>query len=78
MENNSIEVNRELREFKREEKLYQLELKNEQSKIAQALKNEMGEDMKRVLNGEVQVTLPRKLKWKYRIQNFLNKLFNTF
>ena len=38
----------------------------------------MGEDMKKVLSGERQVVLSQKMKWKYRIQNFLNKLFNTF
>ena len=78
MENNGIEINRELREINREKQLYKLELQREQSKIAQALKNEMGEDMKKVLSGERQVVLSQKMKWKYRIQNFLNKLFNTF
>lgn len=75
---NGIEINRELREINREKQLYKLELQREQSKIAQALKNEMGEDMKKVLSGERQVVLSQKMKWKYRIQNFLNKLFNTF
>lgn len=78
MEDNTIEVNRELREINRERKLYQFELNKEQTKIAQALKSEMGEDMKKVLQGEREISLPLSVKIKYKIKNFINKIFNTF
>ena len=78
MEDNTIEVNRELREINRERKLYQFELNKEQTKIAQALRSEMGEDMKKVLQGEREVVLPLGVKIKYKVKNFINKIFNTF
>jgi hypothetical protein len=78
MEDNTVEVNRELREINRERKLYQFELNKEQTKIAQALRSEMGEDMKKVLQGEREVVLPLSVKIKYKVKNFINKIFNTF
>lgn len=78
MEDNTVEVNRELREINRERKLYQFELNKEQTKIAQALRSEMGEDMKKVLQGEREVVLPLGVKIKYKVKNFINKIFNTF
>ena len=74
MEDNTVEVNRELREINRERKLYQFELNKEQTKIAQALRSEMGEDMKKVLQGEREVVLPLSVKIKYKVKNFLQRI----
>lgn len=52
-----FELNRELREFNKEQGLYELELSNYRNKIADELRNEMGRDMKDVLEGKVKIKL---------------------
>lgn len=73
-----FELNRELREFNKEQGLYELELSNYRNKIADELRNEMGRDMKDVLEGKVKIKLSFLQKVKYTIQHWLNILFKTF
>lgn len=73
-----FELNRELREFNKEQGLYELELSNYRNKIADELRNEMGRDMKDVLEGKVKIKLSFFQKVKYTIQYWLNILFKTF
>lgn len=67
------ELNRELRETKREQELIQLELSKEHKRIANLIRQDMGKDMKDVLSGKKKVTLPFKERMKY----ILRKIFNT-
>lgn len=67
------ELNRELRETKREQELIQLELSKEHERIANLIRQDMGKDMKDVLSGKKKVTLPFKERMKY----ILRKIFNT-
>lgn len=74
MDNDSFELNRELKELNFDKEKYKTELTNEQNRIAKLLKNEMGQDIQNVLNGKVKVKLTFKEKLKY----FIDKIFNTF
>lgn len=74
MDNESFELNRELRELNLDRDKYKTELTNEQYRIANLLKNEMGKDIQDVLSGKVKV----KLSFKERIKYFFDKIFNTF
>lgn len=67
------ELNRELRETKREQELIQIELSKEHERIANLIRQDMGKDMKDVLSGKKKVTLPLKERMKY----ILKKIFNT-
>lgn len=67
------ELNRELRETKREQELIQLELSKEHERIANLIRQDIGKDMKEVLSGKKKVTLSFKERMKY----ILRKIFNT-
>lgn len=70
----NFELNRELKGLNSDRELYKNELKNYQNKYAYFLRNELGEDIDNVLNGNVKV----KLSFKEKIKRFIDKVFNTF
>ena len=74
----NFELNRELRELNKEHSLYELELSNYRNKIAHDLQNEMGRDMKDVLEGKVKIKLSLSQRLKYKIKYWINKIFQTF
>jgi hypothetical protein len=73
-----IETERELREFKKEQDAFALELKKEQDKMSRLLHGEMGKDIKEVINGNKIVKLSFREKLKYKVNFILNKIFDTF
>ena len=77
MSSYNSELNRELKEIEKDRVKYEIELEKQQEKISMMLKGEMGKDMHNVLDGKVKVKMPLIDKVKYKINYFLNKLFNT-
>ena len=73
-----FELNRELRELKKENDSYEAELSRQRQLMAQSLKEEMGRDMMDVLSGKVQVKLSLWERIKYKIRFYLDKLFEIF
>lgn len=73
-----FELNRELRELRRENDSYEAELIRQRQLMAQLLKEEMGKDMKDVLSGKKQVKLPLWQRIKYKIRFYIDKLFKIF
>lgn len=69
------ELNREYRELENERKLYNRIIKNEQETFAKSLKGSIGRDMEEVLTGKKTVKLSLLEIIKYKISNFLTKLF---
>lgn len=73
-----FELNRELRELKKENDSYEAELSRQRQLMAQSLKEEMGRDMMNVLSGKVQIKLSLWERIKYKIRFYLDKLFEIF
>ena len=73
-----FELNRELRELKKENDSYEAELSRQRQLMAQSLKEEMGRDMMDVLSGKVQVKLSLWERIKYKIRFYIDKLFEIF
>lgn len=74
----NYEINRELRELNNEKAVNEHYLDKEKQKYALLLKNEMGNDIKSVLNGEKKVKLSFFEKMKYKLKFILDKIFNIF
>lgn len=77
MDLEQFEISREIKEYNDEKKTFETALRNEQIKLAQMLKGEMGQDIQNVLSGKTKVKLPLLKRIKYSIKNFFNKLFNA-
>ena len=73
-----FELNRELREWQKENNNYEAELSRQRQLMAQSLKEEMGRDMMNVLSGKVQIKLSLWERIKYKIRFYLDKLFEIF
>lgn len=73
-----FELNRELREWQKENNNYEAELSRQRQIMAQSLKEEMGRDMMNVLSGKVQIKLSLWERIKYKIRFYLDKLFEIF
>ena len=73
-----FELNRELREWRKENNNYEAELSRQRQIMAQSLKEEMGRDMMNVLSGKVQIKLSLWERIKYKIRFYLDKLFEIF
>lgn len=71
---NNFLIEKELSNLENERKIIKQELENEQIKISNMLKSEMGNDITNVLNGKIKV----KLSFKEKLNIFINKIFNTF
>lgn len=74
MNMNNFLIEKELSNLENERKIIKQELENEQIKISNMLKSEMGNDITNVLNGKIKV----KLSFKEKLNIFINKIFNTF
>ena len=71
------ELNRELKEMNKEHDLFMQELSNQRQYMAKMLLNDMGKDMNDVLNGKTKVEMSFWLKLKYKVNYYINKLFNA-
>lgn len=71
------ELNRELKEMNKEHDLFMQELSNQRQYMAKMLLNDMGKDMNDVLNGKTKVKMSFWLKLKYKVNYYINKLFNA-
>lgn len=69
----NIELNKELKGLEVDLKNTKMELQSHQSKLADALKTELGQDINDVLSGKTII----KLSWKEKIKRFFNKIFNA-
>lgn len=78
MEENIVELNKELKELEKDKILFEYELKQEQDKIQHALLGEMGKDIDAVLSGKQVIDMPFKEKAKYKIKHIFEKIFNLF
>ena len=76
--NEKVELNREVRNLENDKKMSILAIKNEQEKMARMLRGSMGKDIDDVLSGKVKVKLSFFEKMKYKINFWLDKIFNTF
>ena len=76
--NKKAELNREVRNLENDKKMSILAIKNEQEKMARMLRGSMGKDIDDVLSGKVKVKLSFFEKMKYKINFWLDKIFNTF
>ena len=76
--NDKAELNREVRNLENDKKMSILVIKNEQEKMARMLRGSMGKDIDDVLSGKVKVKLSYFEKMKYKINFWLDKIFNTF
>ena len=72
------ELNREVRNLENDKKMSILAIKNEQEKMARMLRGSMGKDIDDVLSGKVKVKLSFFEKMKYKVNFWLDKIFNTF
>lgn len=78
MNNNSYELNKELRGLKNDQLMTERAIANKQEEIARKLQGEMGQDMKDVINGKKKVKLTFKEKVSFLVKRFWNKLFEIF
>ena len=62
MNNNSYELNKELRGLKNDQLMTERAIANKQEEIARKLQGEMGQDMMDVINGKKKVKLTFKEK----------------
>jgi hypothetical protein len=75
MNDNSYELNKELRGLKNDRKMTERSIAFQQTEIANKLKGEMGKDMMDILNGNKKIEIPLKQKVQFRIKRFFDKLF---
>ena len=68
------EIEKELRSLKGEQQMTEQAIRGVQSQMVSRLKNGMGEDMKKVLNGETKIKLPLSRKVSYKIKSFLKQI----
>lgn len=78
MNNNSYELNKELRGLKNDQLMTERAIANKQEEIARKLQGEMGQDMMDVINGKKKVKLTFKEKVSFLVKRFWNKLFEIF
>ena len=76
--NENVELNREVKNLENDKKMSILAIKNEQEKMARMLRGSMGKDIDDVLSGKVKVKLSFFEKMKYKINFWIDKIFNTF
>ena len=78
MEENTIELNKELKELEKDKVLFEYELRQEQEKMQHFLLGEMGRDIDAVLSGKKTVDISFQEKMKYKIKHIFEKIFNIF
>lgn len=71
------ETAKELEALENGRKLGKVILEANQRRIADMMKSEMGQDMKDVLSGKKQVKEPFMSRLKYKINFYIDKIFNT-
>lgn len=76
--NEKVELNREVKNLENDKKMSILAIKNEQEKMARMLRGSMGKDIDDVLSGKVKVKLSFFEKMKYKVNFWIDKIFNTF
>lgn len=68
------EIEKELRSLKGEQQMTEQAIRGVQNQMASRLKNGMGEDMKKVLNGEIKIKMPLSRKVSYKIKTLLKRI----
>lgn len=78
MEENIVELNKELKELEKDKVLFEYELRQEQEKMQHFLLGEMGRDIDAVLSGKKTVDMSFQERMKYKIKHIFEKIFNIF
>lgn len=76
--NEKGELSREVKNLENDKRMSILAIKNEQEKMARMLRGSMGKDIDDVLSGKVKVKLSFFEKMKYKVNFWLDKIFNIF
>ncbi len=69
-----VSLARELRGLNNDKIMTQRIIKAQQEALVTSLNGKLGEDIQAVLSGKKQVTVPFKLKMKYKWDKFINNL----
>ena len=73
----NIVANREKQALENDRLMSERALSFQKTKIANELLGDMGKDMTDVLSGKVKVKMPFSSKVKYKVNYWINKLFNS-
>lgn len=65
----------EIESLQGERMMGETELKSTQSSISEKLRGSMGADMIDILDGKKKVVMSKRMKLRYRINNFFKMLF---
>lgn len=68
-------LNMEIESLQGERMMGETELKSTQSSISEKLHGSMGADMIDILDGKKKVVMSKRMKLRYRINNFFKMLF---
>lgn len=78
MENNSYELNRELRGLKNDKIMTERAVESEKNRWAEMLKGSLGQDIKDVINGKKKVKLTFNEVLNYKLKFYKNKIKKMF
>ena len=73
-----IALSKELNGYAGDKKITELAISTTQNRMAEMLNGEMGEDMKAVLNGEIQIKPTTYENNKFKLISCLKRMFRMF
>ena len=72
----NYELNREIKELEKDRINYATELENERNKMSILLKGDMGKDIDDVLSGHKKIKISFFNKLKFKLNYYLNMIFD--
>lgn len=73
-----IALSKELNGYAGDKKMTELAISTTQNRMAEMLNGEMGEDMKAVLNGEIQIKPTTYENNKFKLISWFKRMFRMF
>ena len=73
-----IVLSKELNGYAGDKKMTELAISTTQNRMAEMLHGELGEDMKAVLNGEIQIKPTTYEKNKFKLTSWFKRIFRMF
>ena len=73
-----IALSKELNGYAGDKKITELAISTTQNRMAEMLNGEMGEDMKAVLNGEIQIKPTTYENNKFKLISWFKRMFRMF
>ena len=73
-----IALSKELKGYAGDKKMTELAISTTQNRMAEKLNGEMGEDMKAVLNGEMQIKPTTYENNKFKLISWFKRMFRMF